>query len=62
MHFKIEVGQEALERYIALENEIAKLEANSPRMVLEHKREQLKQVTYKITDQEVVVESLAEAA
>ncbi|XP_059092773.1 uncharacterized protein LOC131888013 isoform X2 [Tigriopus californicus] len=59
---KIEVGQEALERYIALENEIAKLEANSPRMVLEHKREQLKQITFNITDQEVVVESLNEAA
>ena len=55
-----EVGQAALERYIELESLIAEAEKTSPKMVLDHKREQLKLIGPKITEQELLVERLEE--
>ena len=58
--FQEDVGQEALERYIQLEEEIALLEASSPVTLLKNKRDQLDTLNRKIEDQEELVHSLEE--
>lgn len=50
------VGQEVLERYLALEEEIAAAEQGSPTMVLEHKRAQIDQLDQKIADQHALLQ------
>ena len=52
------IGQEALERYIALEEEIAVAETTSPGMVLQQKREQIDKLTRQIQEQEGNVRNL----
>jgi hypothetical protein len=52
------IGQEALERYIALEEEIATAETTSPGMVLQQKREQIDQLNKQIEEQELNVRNL----
>ena len=52
------IGQEALERYIALEEEIAVAETTSPGMVLQQKREQIDSLTKQIHEQELNVQNL----
>ena len=58
--FKEKVGQEALERYFALEAEIASLEQKSPALLLKQKREQLEQIEEKYKAQWLLVASLEE--
>ena len=52
------IGQEALERYITLEEEIAVAETTSPGMVLQQKREQIDSLTKQIREQELNVRNL----
>ena len=52
------IGQEALERYITLEEEIAVAETTSPGMVLQQKREQIDSLTQQIREQELNVRNL----
>ena len=52
------IGQEALERYIALEEEIAIAETTSPGMVLQQKKEQLNQLDKQIQEQSMNVKNL----
>ena len=49
------MGQAVLERYLALEQEIAQAEQGSPTMVLQHKKNQIAQLDDKITQQKEVV-------
>ena len=58
--FQEQVGQEALERYVALEEEIASLESASPALLLKQKREQLDQLHDKIAKQEALLATLEE--
>ena len=52
------VGQAMLERYLALESEIADAENGSPTMKLQHKRKQIEGLEAKIAEQEAVVDRL----
>ena len=56
--FQPNIGQEALERYIALEEEIAVAETSSPGMVLQQKREQVDKLSKQIQEQETNVRNL----
>ena len=47
-----------LERYLALESEIADAENGSPTMKLQHKRKQIEGLEAKIAEQEAVVDRL----
>ena len=58
---KAEVGQQVLERYLALEDEIAQAEQNSPKMALDQKKSQVETLRAKITEQQVLVEKLEES-
>ena len=57
---QVQGGQEALERYIQLEEEIAQLEASSPTTLLKQKRELQDQLTEKVKKQEQLVQTLEE--
>ena len=58
IYFQPNIGQEALERYIALEEEIAVAETSSPGMVLQQKREQVDKLSKQIQEQETNVRNL----
>ena len=58
---KQEVGQAVLERYLALEDEIAQAEQNSPKIALDQKKGQVETLRAKITEQQVLVEKLEES-
>ena len=57
-NFQPNIGQEALERYIALEEEIAVAETSSPGMVLQQKREQIDKLNKQIEEQKLNVRNL----
>ena len=54
------MNQAVLERYLALEKEIAQAEKESPKMVLDHKQTQITQLTTKIIEQEIQLDKLTE--
>ena len=58
---KQEVGQAVLERYLALEDEIAQAEQDSPKIALDQKKGQVETLRAKITEQQVLVEKLEES-
>lgn len=55
------IGQEALERYVALEEKIAALEESSPDMVVAQKQEQLNGLQDKLRKQHELVRDLEAA-
>ena len=55
------MGQAVLERYLALEDEIAQAEQNSPKIALDQKKGQVETLRAKITEQQVLIEKLEES-
>ena len=58
MYFQEKQGHAMLERYLALEKEIAEAEKCSPKMILVQRRQQLEEVESKLHDQRLLVEKL----
>lgn len=55
---EVKSGQEALEKYIELDEEIAQLQASSPTTLLKQKKDQIEQITKKIESQEELISTL----
>ena len=53
-------GQEALEKYVELDEEIARLQATSPTTLLAQKKEQVQQIDQRVQRQQELVNTLEE--
>merc|ERR1712001_259986 len=60
--FQPTVSADVLEKYIALEEQIAEAEKDSPAMLLQQKQEQIQQLSIRIEEQRELVDQLTTAA
>ena len=56
--FQPTVSADVLEKYIALEEQIAEAEKDSPAMLLQQKQEQIQQLSIRIEEQHELVDQL----
>ena len=60
--FQPTVSADVLEKYIALEEQIAEAEKDSPAMLLQQKQEQIQQLSIRIEEQHELVDQLTAQA
>ena len=61
-YFQPTVSADVLEKYIALEEQIAEAEKDSPAMLLQQKQEQIQQLSIRIEEQHELVDQLTAQA
>ena len=59
-NLEVKAGQEALEKYVRLDEEIAQLQATSPTTLLTQKKDQIDQIKAKVERQQDLVNTLEE--